>query len=256
MILGIIIYQEEMMNKGQEYLSAIQNVIVKFKNTQQEAIEKAADRIVFSFMNNGMLHIIGTGHSHMMAEEFFDRAGGFSKINPIFDEGLMMHNGSRKSGYFERLHGYAEIVLSRFEFNKNDTIMIVSNSGRNAVPIETALIMKEKGIFSIALTNLTHSKEVKSRHSSGKKLYELCDMVIDNCGILGDALIPMTANEKMGASSTIIGCIAVHWISALVAEKLMQKGLDPEVINSGNIEGSEEKADLLYKKYNNLIKAL
>ena len=113
----------------------------------------------------------------MMAEELFYRAGGLARVYPILEDALMLHNGAVKSTGMERLEGYAELILNRYPCQAGDCLIIASNSGRNAVIVEMAAAARERGLKVIALTNLTHSRAQESRHTSGKKLYQIADVV-------------------------------------------------------------------------------
>lgn len=244
------------MKKSFVYFKKLNEVIARFAGTQADALEQAAQLIAASLSRGGLLHVMGTGHSHMFAEEFFYRAGGLAAIDPIFDEGLMLHNGAEKSSAFERLPGYAVAVLERHSLLPEDVFLIASNSGRNVVPVEAALYAKEKGLYVVGLTNLTHSRQVASRHASGKKLYELCDIVIDNCGVYGDAMIDLEGAGAMGASSSVIACVTAQMLSLLGAEALLEKGERPEVFLSANVdEGTAANAGIM-ERYRSRVKAL
>ena len=244
------------MEKAKEYSNFLIDLINRFTRSQEDGLKNAAKTIVRSFADGGMFYIFGTGHSHMIAEEFFYRAGGLARIYPILDEGLMLHNGARKSTEIERLPGYAEALLSHYPIKKGDVLLIVSNSGRNAVPVEMAICAKEKGMAVIGLTSLEHSRQVEARHSLGKKLYELCDIVIDNCGVCGDAAIEIDGAGSMGASSSVIGCIAAQLLGIITVEEMKKQGMQPELYSSANTDEGEAHNEAILRKYEEIIKPL
>lgn len=167
------------------YFEQINDILSKVVETQLLQINQTSKIIANSIINDGWLYVFGSGHSHMVAEEFFYRAGGIVRVYPILDTALMLHEGAVKSSAIERLSGYAKNLLDDYPAKENDVIIIASNSGRNAVPIEMAIEAKSKNMKVIAITNLEHSKAVESRHKSGKRLFELADIVIaDNLVML------------------------------------------------------------------------
>ena len=124
------------MRKTHQYITNIQNQINLVLETQMDKIDEAGVIVAKALMSNGFVYVFGTGHSHMMAEELFYRAGGLARIYPILEDALMLHNGAIKSTEMERLDGYAELILDRYECTEKDCIIVVSNSGRNAVNID------------------------------------------------------------------------------------------------------------------------
>ncbi|MGH9903871.1 MAG: sugar isomerase domain-containing protein, partial [Pyrinomonadaceae bacterium] len=127
----------------------------------------------------------GTGHSHLVADEAFFRAGGIAAVNPILDERLIFLKGALESTRAERESGLAGALIEREEITAGDVAIIISNSGRNAAPVEMALGMKARGAGVIAITNLRQSRASAPRHPGGKRLYELADVVVDNCVPVG-----------------------------------------------------------------------
>jgi len=215
---------------------ALQAVLL---NEQQ--VSGAAELVARSLASGGVIHILGTGHSHMLAEEAFYRAGGLMAVNPILDTGLMLHESALKSTGFERLPGYAQVLLSDRDLAPEDVVIIASNSGRNAAPVEAAELVKEAGCQLIAMTSLQHSKQVPSRAPSGKKLYEIADLVIDTHVPYGDASLAITGlAENMGPLSSIVGMAALNAVLALAAQLLVSEGNPPEIIVSANVADGEQ----------------
>lgn len=233
------------------YIDEVQKLINNIKETQKNNINKAARVFAETIKNDKIIHVFGTGHSHMIGIEMFVRAGGLANVEAMLDNTILTNFGARKSGNIERLSGLAEVIWNDYEINEGDIMIIVSNSGRNAVPIEMAMLAKEKGIYIIALTSLNHSKSCKSRHGSGKRLFELADLVIDNCVPKGDGLLDFDGIQS-GAGSTIAGCVIVNAIVTETLNILSKEGYKLPVYVSQNLDGYNN--DEMYEKYEKRIR--
>lgn len=224
------------------YKKNILEIIEKI-STQEEHIEKASQLIQNTLEKKGIIYITGSGHSHMIAEEIFYRAGGLVAVCPILEDSLMLHKSAVRSTEMERIEGLADVILNDIHFKEDcDILIIISNSGRNAYPIEAALHAKKKHIKTIAISSLEHSKRVSSRHTSGKRLFEIADVILDNGGVYGDAGVTVPhINAKMGASSTIAGVFLMHSVILGAVENLIEKGIFPDIFESANIENNNTK---------------
>ena len=232
-------------------------MILRVLETQMNIIDEAGAIVAETVMSNGYVYAFGTGHSHMMAEELFYRAGGLARVYPILEDALMLHNGAIKSTEMERLDGYAELILERYECNDKDCLIIASNSGRNPVSIEMVKAAHKRGMKVIGLTNLTHSEAQESRHVSGSKLYEIGDVVLDNQGCLGDASIPIPEIDRnIGATSTSLGAMLLQAVAISAIEIMIEKGHIPEVFSSSNLDEGDEINDEILAKYRSFIKPL
>lgn len=225
--------------------------------SQKESIEKAAVWVADCIQNSGWIYTSGTGHSHLLAEEIFYRAGGFARIIPILDPPLMLHISASKSSHIEREEGYAAKILSDYRIGEKDLFFLFSNSGRNPVPIELAMEARRKGAKVICITNLAHSQSVPSRHSSNKRLFEVSDLVLDNFGEIGDATLEIQGLEgRVGATSTVIGAALLHAIFCQAVEILISRGKEPEIFISANTEEREASNERLIDKYKGQIPPL
>ena len=223
-----------------DYCGQIIEGIEKIKKTQIDAITKAAAEIANRLENGGILYVFGTGHSHVLAEEIYARAGGLIQAKAIIPHELTVDLDMQKSTLMERTDGLADIVFATNKIRCCDALVIVSNSGRNAVPVQMAQGAKERGIFTIGLTNLEHSKNTGSRDKSGKKLYELCDVVLDTCGPVGDALVKAPGKEYYVApASTIFGALIIEMLVCSIIEIMIVNGKEPLILHSGNIDGND-----------------
>ena len=244
------------MNLSDAYFEKLRQIMEEIRD-DRAPLNRAVDLVTDTLSRGGMFYIFGTGHSHMLGLELFYRAGGLVKMCPILDEGLMLHTSAACSSRYERLPGYAEIVLSRYDLNAGDTMVICSNSGINAVPVETAMWCKDAGVSTIALTNVRQSAASKSRHASGKRLYELCDVVLDNKGDIGDACLCIPGSEKKFApTSSICGMLILHMLVAGTVEKLADGGKIPDVYQSNNMPGGDDVNGTYIKAYRKTIRHL
>ena len=222
-----------------DYIDGLLAILERIKREQAENIKRAGQIISESLAAGGIVHTFGTGHSHIIAEEIFFRAGGIAAINPILDERLIFLKGALESTRAERESGLARKLIELENVKSEDACIIISNSGRNAAPVEMALEMKERAVRVIAITNLEQSGSAESRHSSGKKLYELADVSVDNCVPAGDALIALDgSNSKTGAASTVAGAAIAHSIIIESLNELLKSGQPVPVLTSANVPGT------------------
>lgn len=225
-------------------------LIHEFHQKQEDSLKEIASVIVDCLEKNGQFYTFGTGHSHMVGEEFYARAGGLACTQLIAPMELTLGSHPLKSTKIERIEEYAEIIMMQNKIQEGDIVLISSNSGRNGLPVELALALKRKKIKTIAFTNLKHSKTVTSRHHSGKKLFEVCDYVIDNCGEIGDACINLEGVKgKMGATSSIIGMYMAQLLSMRVAEEMKSRKIEVPIFLSANVDEGDTWNDTLMKKY-------
>jgi uncharacterized phosphosugar-binding protein len=226
---------------AERFFTEIHGLITTIQETQIGAIQKAAEAIAPRLEQGGILYVFGSGHSHVLAEEVFSRAGGLVQAKSIVPHELTVDLDMDKSTLMERTDGLAEIIFSTTRIRKADVLILVSNSGRNAVPVQMALGARERGIFTVAMTNVSHSKGVSSRDKSGKKLYELCDLVLDTCGPRGDALVqPPGKSWAVAPVSTIVGAVIMEVLVCAVVETMLSHGVEPPVYQSANIDGNDD----------------
>lgn len=226
---------------GYSYLRGTEKVLDEIATTQMGAIEKAASAIANSLSHGGLLYLFGTGHSASVAVEPFHRAGSLVPVRPIVEHAMTLHSSPKKATALERLEGYAGIILDDSGIRPGDSLIVISNSGINSVPVEMALGAKSRGVTVIAITSVRHSKAESSRHPSGKRLYEAADIVVDNCSIPGDAMLDTCASPiKIGPTSTLAGIAIVNAISVKVIGKLHEMGIEPPVMMSSNIAGGDD----------------
>ena len=244
------------MSAFDKYATTVRQQLEAVCTSQRSAIEQAAAWLGEALANHRGLYAFGTGHSHMLAEEIFYRAGGLAHAVPMLDPKLMLHENASKSTEVERLEGYAERLLEKYPVAAGDVLLIASNSGRNAVPIELALAARARGLKVVAITNFAHARDWPSRHSSGKNLAEVSDLAIDNCGVSGDACLEISGlPTRVGPTSTITGALIVNLIVAQGIENALALGTTPEIYVSSNSNGDTSNERLL-EKYRSRIRHL
>ncbi|TDD46112.1 sugar isomerase domain-containing protein [Kribbella antibiotica] len=219
------------MTGASEYLRQALATAHQAAETQAGAIQVAATLVVEAMNSGHHFWVFGTGHSHLIAEELYGRAGGLADVRAVLEPGLMLHEGLTKSSLLERLPGLADVLLEINDIAAGDVVLIASNSGRNAVPVEFALGVRARGAHVIALTSMAHTTSVTSRAPGGQRLFETADVVIDNCGVPGDALIAVdTTPERTGATSTMVGAMLAQALTVEIVSRLEK----PNILRSLN----------------------
>jgi uncharacterized phosphosugar-binding protein len=218
---------------AESYLDHALQVSSRAAATQLDRVREAADLISTALGEGRRWWVFGTGHSHMIAEEVYGRAGGLTDVKAILEPALMLHEGLLKSSLLERRSGLAEDLLDVHPVQSGDVVMIISNSGRNAVPVEFATGCRQRGAKVIALTSLEHSRAVASRAPSGHKLFEVADVVIDNCGTVGDAAIDGEVGA-VGPTSTVVGALLVQAVVVETVGRMLGAGRSVRILNSLN----------------------
>ncbi len=225
------------MNAIDAYHTLVTRQISDALATQRSALETAATLVAEALCTERFLYAFGTGHSHMLAEEIFYRAGGLARAAAILDPLLMLHEGASASSGHEQRTGYAARLLDRYPIAAGDVLVIASNSGRNAVPIEMALEARSRGLKTIAFTSLAHSRAFSSRHPSGQRLFELADVVLDNGGVVGDAALDLPGlPRKVGPTSSITGILLLELVVVRAVELALARGHVPDVYASSNAD--------------------
>jgi uncharacterized phosphosugar-binding protein len=232
--------------------------IERVSETQTQNISRAADLVVEAILNDGIIQVFGTGHSRSIAMEIAGRAGGLVPANALSIKDLVMYGGTVPSAILdpliERDAGLAQRILDLADTHPEDVFIIASNSGGNGSVVELALLAKRRGHQVIAVTSLEHTQHVVSRHESGKRLFEIADVVVDNCGVFGDAAMPLPAGGAIAATSSLTGVLIAQMLVAEVCGRLLRMGKEVPVLVSANVPGGDEHNEDLNERYGGRVR--
>lgn len=235
-----------------EYYKKILEMQEETLSTQIDILDAIADKMASTIFNKGKIFIFGTGHSHMMMEEAFYRAGGTPAAVPIFLSSLMLHENANLSSRMERLQGLADPILDQYHTDPGDIIFIYSNSGVNQLPVEMALKSKERHLTVIAVLSKAYAK-IAPLSSLKKRLYEISDYTIDNFGLPGDAIVEIKGHEwRVGSSSTIIGALIWNSLLAEAITRLNEMTNNLPVFASFNLQGAEQHNKAILSEWANI----
>jgi uncharacterized phosphosugar-binding protein len=250
------------MNAAIQYYDAGIDLLRRIRETQLPAIEKAASVCADAIERRGLVFLFGAGHSRMMCEEMIPRQGCFVGFYPIIHLPITTYadiigpNNLRTPLYLEKYEGYAEEILKGFKFGPHDAMVIISTSGIRPVIVEMALGAKRRAMPVIALCSLTHSRASASGHCSGKKLPDIADVVLDNQAPEGDCAVELPGLDwRTGPTSTLSGAMLINMLRCATAEKLLERGLKPEMLPSHQFVGTvaanaaEKQLERFYEAY-------
>ncbi|MFZ3151884.1 MAG: SIS domain-containing protein [Anaerolineaceae bacterium] len=234
------------MKFAKDYYHNTVDLLQTISTEEEDLIEKAGTALAEVFRRDGLLYVFGCGHSHMIQEELFFRAGGLAPISPIFETSTMLHEGAVKSSQIERMSGYAQHVLNRYPLSPADALLISSTSGINSFPIEMAQAAKMAGAIVIGISSLNYIQS-SSRQKDGLHLPDVCDIVIDNHVPVGDASVQINPDgTRSGPLSTLASIFIANQLVLTACEKLIEWGIEPPVYKSGNCpDGDQYNADLI-----------
>jgi len=238
------------------YLNGLIKLLTKIQNEETDALEKGAKVIADAIENGNRIFGFGCTHSSLPIQDLVYRAGGLTLVNPIFGPGIASLDvrPARMTSAFERLEGYAKVLLDNYPIQEGDVLILVSVSGRNAVPVEMAKIASERGIKIIGITSYEYTKNVESRHPSGKKMYEFADVVLDNKVPKGDAMVEAEGFPvKFAPASGVTSNALLHSLMTVVIELLLERGIEPPITIAANVDGSGEHNARIWKEYGDRI---
>ena len=240
-----------------QYFDQLRELMNLIEREERDSLLIAAEKIADCILKEGIVHVFGCGHSHMLAEEAFYRAGGLAPINPILDEDVMLSSGAIHSSNHERKNDFAQTFIKDYDIRPNDIVIVASTSGVNPVPIDVARFSNAKGAFVIVITSLQYPDCQQSRHESGQYLFQNADLIINNHISVGDALIhSLNLNLTYGPGSTIIGMMILNGMIVEATSLLIEQGEIPPIIKSGNIDGADQFNKNLIEKYKKRIPLL
>ena len=234
---------------GARYLEVVSQLLARMMAPgQSSAIVRAGELVAEAIASDGLFFAFGPGHQSAVASEVAWRAGGLAPAVAMLDTGMTLLAGYRTGEAFEHLPGYGRVVFDKYQPGASDVVALVSQSGRNPAVIDVALAARERGCTTIAITSLAHSAAVAASHPSGKRLFELVDVVVDTGVPYGDAAIEL-AGAKVGPLSVGLGLVALNAIVCEAAACLASRGHTPPCWRSSNISGSEGHNAALVRRY-------
>ena len=230
----------------QHYISETNRLITELAEAEHERILAAAEVTARCIALGGIVHVFGSGHSNLLAQEVFHRAGGLVPVNAMLDVNLTIFGTSRAT-LLERLEGYGASLLTNYDVHPGEVVIIISTSGVNPVPIEVAETARTRGATTIGVTSAAAYADAPSRHSAGTRLVDVVDLVLDTHVPVGDAIEPIGGDGVMiGATSTILGAVLLNALMVATAEQLVAEGHPVPAFVSQNIPGGDEhNAELL-----------
>jgi uncharacterized phosphosugar-binding protein len=220
----------------------VSELLQRLEHEQWERIDAAAALIAETLAAGRTFHAFGSGHSHMIAEELYYRAGGLVRVRPILFEGFMLHGSATLSTTLERIPGLAAAILDDHGVGAGDVLLVASNSGSNAAVTEMAVEARRRGLRTVAITSIGHATSEEARQEAGPRLHELVDVAIDNGGVVGDAAIELDGlGARVAPTSTVLGAAIANTLVAEVAARLLERGIVPEIFTSANVTGGDDR---------------
>ncbi len=227
----------------EKYRTAVSAILEKIWSTQTDTIRSAARLMVESASKGGLVHLFGSGHSVLPVQDVFPRYGSYPVFHPLMDARLQWQNvigsgGAKGLLWLERREGYAKVLFENEPIRSGDVMIVFSHGGMNAVGIEVALEAKERGLKVVCVTSMDNQRQKTATHSSGKKLSDVADIVIDNCVPAVDAVVDIDGwKAPVAAASTVAFVTIANAIVAEVAAEIAKRGMKPRVFVSPNVAG-------------------
>ncbi len=230
---------------GKGYWEKMSSILQQIESDEWKSIEKTAELVADATEQGEMIHVFGPGHTHTLVDEMWIRSGGLASINPILDAGMMPAFGPMKGSALERLEGYGRVLFDTHDVKPGEVLILVSNIGNLPVVVDMGLAAKESEMILVTLASLEFSKSSDYVHSSGKKLYEFADIVIDNKCPPGEAALEIEGMDRRVGPATLI---ANAWIlNGVISEAisiLLKRGVTPPVFRNFNLDFIEEEKSI------------
>lgn len=239
-----------------QYCRQLYDLIEQMFCSQARQIETAATWMADTIAGGGIVHLFGSGHSHMVAEEVFHRAGSLMPFNPMLDPNLTLF-GMVNATLLERTSGYGDVIVGTHDIRPGEVVIVASNSGVNPVPMEVALAARERGAKTIAITAERTYADAPSRHRSGKRLADVSDLTLDTGVPRGDAVVTLPGvDTPVGGASSVLGLALINALVVETADLLRRRGIAPPVIPTMNLPGGDERMAELTERYRDRLPLL
>ena len=232
------------------FTAQVSALLSRQATTQRANIERAAQYFADAICEDKLIHTFGTGHSHLLAEEMFYRAGGLANVSIVVDDELMLHKAVVSATAKERDPETVAKLLASHPMVAGDCLLVISNSGGNGATLELAKKAQELGVKVVALTSINHASSAKARSPQGVRLHEIADVVLDNGGVPGDASVEFDElATPVAATSTIIGAFLLQSVVVESVARVLSRGRVPELFLSANLDGGDAHNKALFAKY-------
>lgn len=249
------------------YFAQATERLQKLERTQLPHIAAAGRVCADSIRQGGLVFLFGCGHSRFLCDEMAPRQGCFVGFVPMAHTALSTYadvvgpNGLRPTLFLEKFEGYAEKILDGYQFGPHDAIIVISTSGIRPVIVEMAQDAKRRGLPVIGILSVEHCRDAAPTHSSGQKLIDVADIVIDNCCPPGDCILELEGLDwRTGPLSTVAGAMIINMIRCETAELLLAAGHQPTMLPShqltGNCVNAEEQLERYYTGYRKSVARL
>ena len=238
------------------WMAEAARLLERVATTQADAIETASQWSAEAIASDGLVHLFGTGHSRIPVEEMFPRYGSYPGFHPIVELSMTFHtqvvgaNGQRQAMAIERTPGLAEVILGNFTFGPRDVMIVFSAGGTTAVPVEMARGARARGLRVIGVTSVEQSRSSDPEPTTGTRLLDEVDLVLDLCTPAADALVTLDRlDTPVGPGSTIAAVAIVNAIKVRTAQLLVERGAMPPVITRASVVGAERSRELFDEAY-------
>lgn len=223
-----------------KYFEKMMSILQTAIETQTEKLKEVSNLVADAVQSDHLIYVFGSGHAGILSEELCYRAGGLVPVVPLFAEGLTAQaRPITLETQMERMTGIGPLILEHFAIEPGSILILHSNSGRNVVTVEMGEKAREMGLKVVAITNVKQCQSASSRHPRGLKLIDVADIVIDNCGVFGDACISLSGdNGSAGSTSTIVAAALFNAVMVETAEILIERGITPPIFRSANVDGN------------------
>ena len=239
-----------------DYYEEVKKLFEWIKTNQMENIKKGSEKIAECLKKDGMIHCFGTGHSHSLCEEIFYHAGGLVPVNMILVPAATLQEGLFFSTAVEGSPNLIPSILERNNIEEKDVMIVVSLSGRNFMPIDMALEAKKRGLYVIAISSTAQAAAGKTKHPGGKNLLEIADLVIDNRGVPGNAILEKEGlPSRVGGTQIVTGSLIMEMLVVQAMEECVNMDFIPPIMYCPNLPGGKEHNREAFRKYKNRIKA-
>ncbi|MFD7691083.1 SIS domain-containing protein [Streptomyces sp. NPDC059781] len=234
------------------FLDSAIDLLQRIRDEEAESVTAAGTLLADTVAGGGRLFAFGAGHSSLVAQDLVYRAGGLALMNLLAVPGAVGVDvmPATLGSALERVDGLAGVVLDSSPLRADDALIIVSLSGRNALPVEMAMKARERGVRVIGVTSVAYAAQTTSRHSSGTFLKDHCDLVLDSRIAVGDAELTLdNVPAPFAPASTVVTTALLQSVMATAAAVLADRGIEPPLLRSGNVDGGHEWNARIFDEY-------